>query len=281
MARLGASVATTRRDPVQQRSRARVEQIIAAATDILYEDGVDALSTRVIAKRSGVPVATIYRYFENSDAILAAFLDHEMEKLDDEVTAAVLALERVTLRSLIETATLAHFRHHQRHPQTVSAWFGARQSPAVRTRVKQQDAQLASWLARAVEVAGFLREDAPRLGTGLIVRLTDRMFEYVLAEVPPADQETLVRRFVDMVATYVERGATEVGLEGLPTDEFIAALGTAPAHFVVDSAAKPGHEDGAGARARGGPRTSESTGGAREPLEAPVAHEMRGPRPAR
>jgi len=242
-------VAATRRDPVQQRSRARVEVIIAAATEILYEDGVDALSTRAIADRSGVPVATIYRYFENSDAILAAFLDHEMEKLDEEVTTAVLALERVTLRSLIETATLAHFRHHQRHPQTVSAWFGARQSPAVRDRVKQQDAQLASWLDHAVDVAGFVREDAPRLGTGMIVRLTDRMFEYVLAEVPPADQETLVRRFIDMVASYVEREATEAGLEGLPTHEFVAALGEPPPHFAVDDGATPAPRDGAGARA--------------------------------
>lgn len=243
---------------MQRRSRARVEQIIAAATDILYEEGVDALSTRAIAERSGVPVATIYRYFENSDAILVAFLDQEMEKLGEEVTAAVLALDRVTLRSLIETATLAHFRHHQRHPQTVSAWFGARQSPAVRDRVKQQDAELASWLAHAVDVVGFVREDAPRLGTGLIVRLTDRMFEYVLAEVPPADQETLVRRFIDMVASYVERGATKVGLDGLPTREFIAALGAAPAHFAAEDGAAPARRDGAGARASRSSRTARS-----------------------
>lgn len=224
--------------------------ILAAATEILYEDGVDALSTRAIAERSGVPVATIYRYFENSDGILAAFLDREMEKLDEEVAAAVLALERVTLRSLIEAATLAHLHYHQRHPQIVLAWFGARQSPAVRDRVKRQDAQLASWLAHAVDAVGFVREDAPRLGTGLIVRLTDRMFEHVLAEVAPEEQEVLVRRFIDMVASYVERGATQVGLEGLPTDEFIAALGPAPAHLVAPEEPVAAERDGARAHGR-------------------------------
>jgi AcrR family transcriptional regulator len=222
--------------------------IVAAATDILYEGGVDALSTRAIAERSGVPVATIYRYFENSDAILAAFLDREMEKLDEEVAAAVLALERVTLRSLIEAATLAHFRHHQRHPQTVMAWFGAPQSAAVRDRVKQQDAQLASWLAHAVDAVGFVRRDAPRLGTGMIVRLTDRMFEYVFDEVSPEERETLVRTFIDMVASHAERVATEVGLEGLPTEEFVAALGAAPVHLVVEDAPMPALGDGARAR---------------------------------
>ncbi len=226
---------------MQRRSRARVETILAAATEILYEGGVDALSTRAIAERSGVPVATIYRYFENSDGILGAFLDREMEKLDEAVAAAVLALERVTLRSLIEAATLAHFRHHQRHPQTVLAWFGARQSLAVRDRVKEQDARVAGWLAHAIDVAGFVREDAPRLGTGMIVRITDRMFEYVLGEVSPEEQETVVRRFIDMIASYVERGATEVGLKGLPTQEFIAALGPAPAHSVVRDEPAPAH----------------------------------------
>ncbi len=230
---------------MQQRSRARVETILAAATEILYEGGVDALSTRAIAERSGVPVATIYRYFESSDGILAAFLDREMERLDAAVAAAVVALERVTLRSLIEAATLAHFRHHQRHPQTVLAWFGARQSPAVRDRVKQQDARLANWLEHAIETVGFVREDATRLGTGMIVRLTDRMFEYVLAEIAPEQQEKLVRRFVDMVASYVERGATEIGLEGLPTRDFIAALGPAPAHSVMADEPAPGKRDGA------------------------------------
>jgi AcrR family transcriptional regulator len=230
-------VTATRRDPVQQRSRARVELIVAAATEILYEHGIDGLSTRTIAERSGVPVATIYRYFENSDQILAAFLDREMEKLDEAVRVAVLALDRVTVRSLIETATLAHFRHHQRHPQTVTVWFGARQSPAVRDRVKQADAQLANWLAHAVEAVGFVRDDALRLGTGLIVRLADRMFEYVLTDVAPKEQETLVRRFIEMVADYVERGATKAGLQGLPTQEFVAALGAAPVHLVVDEEA--------------------------------------------
>jgi AcrR family transcriptional regulator len=217
---------------MQQRSRDRVEQILAAASDLLNEGGLDELSTRALAERSGVPVGTIYRYFENSDAIVSAFLDREMEKLDTAIAEAVLGLERVTLRSMLEAATLAHLTHHQRHPQTVTVWFGGRRSAAVRQRVRQQDARSAAWLQGAIDAAGFLSDDAPPHGLDAVVRLSDRLFEYVLLEVPSAeDQEDMVRRFVDMVASYAERFATRVGLEGLPADQFVTALANRPVHF--------------------------------------------------
>jgi len=224
-------VSTTRRDPMQQRSRERVEQILAAASELLHEGGLDNLSTRALAERSGVPVGTIYRYFENSDAIVAAFLDREMERLDAAIAAAVLGLERVTLRGLIEAASLAHFAHHQQHPQTVTAWFGGRRSAAIRDRVREQDARLASWLQTVVDAAGFLADDAPPYGIDVIVRLGDRLMEYVLLDVPKDAQEALVGSYVDMVASYAERYATPVGMEGLPAHEFVAALAERPAHY--------------------------------------------------
>ncbi len=217
---------------MQQRSRDRVEQILVAASELLHEGGLEHLTTRGLAERSGVPVSTIYRYFENSDAIVAAFLDREMEKLDAAIAEAVLALERVTLRSLLEAATLAHLAHHQRHPQTVAVWFGGRRSPAVRDRVRQQDARLAGWLQAAVDAAGFLVEDAPRHGVDVVVPLTDRLLEYVLLEIrSPDEQGEVVCRFVDMVATYAERFAAPAGLEGLPAEQFAAALTNRPVHF--------------------------------------------------
>ena len=224
-------MSATRRDPVQQRSRDRVERILAAAAELLYEGGLDALEMRALAETSGVPISTIYRYFENSDAIVAAFLDREMEKLDAAIAEAVLALERVTLRGLIETAVFAHLAHHRSHPATVLVWFGGRRSAAVLHRVRQQDARLAAWLAAAIEAAGFLEPETPGYGLELIVRLSDRMFEYVLLDVSPEIQEDVVARFVDMTASYAERYASAVGLEGLPADEFVAALARRPVHL--------------------------------------------------
>lgn len=214
----------SRREPVQRRSRERVDLILKAAVDLLAEGGIDALTTRSLAARADIPVATIYRYFANREEIIAAYLDHELERIDQAVVAAVLALERVTVRSLSEAVALAHMRHHQLYPEGVPVWFGGRLSPAVLDRVRDLDARLAASLRSATAAAGML-SGAPTYTAELLVRLFDRMFEFVfLMERTAEQQEAIVLSFVDMVASYLERFATPAGLEGISAEEFALAL---------------------------------------------------------
>ncbi len=224
----------TRRVPVQRRSRERVELILKAASELLAEGGVEMLTTRSLAARAEIPVATIYRYFANRDEIIAAYLDHELEQIDRAVAAAVLALERVTVRSLAEAVALAHMRHHQAHPEGVPVWFGGRLNPAVVERVRELDTRLAGSLRAATRGTGMLA-GAPDFIAELTVRLFDRMFEFVfLVDRSAEEQEAIVLTFVDVVASYLERFATPAGLEGIAPEE----LGPVLAERVV-------HTDGA------------------------------------
>lgn len=210
-----------RRKPVQRRSRDRVDQIVAATAELLHEGSVDAVTTRSVAKRSGVPVGTVYRYFSNRDEIIAAFLDRELEKIDEVVAAGIRDLKLVTLRTLIETIAIGHMRHHQANRAIAVVWFGGRRSLAVLDRVKQMDASIAGWLRSTYEATGLLRDDAPEFGNLMMVRLFDRMFEFVFTENRSADEEErIVMTFTDMVATYSERYATRDGLEGITIEEF-------------------------------------------------------------
>ncbi len=195
-----------------------------ASNELLAEGGVDALTTRSLAERTGIPVATIYRYFGNRDEIIAAYLDHEMGKIEETVTAALMALERMTFRSMVETIALAHMRHHQAHPEGVPVWFGGRLNAAVVDRVRALDARLASPLRSAVEETE-MAVGAPEFTAALIVRLFDRTFEFVfLSERTAEQQEEIILTFVDIVSTYVERFATPAGLEGILPAEFVRAL---------------------------------------------------------
>src|SRR5437588_13126884 len=96
---------TTRRAPVQRRSRERVGGMLDAAADRVSEQGVDELGTRSIADRAGVPVASIYQYFASRDEIILALVQRDTREMDEQVSAALDALESPTLRSLI-TATM-------------------------------------------------------------------------------------------------------------------------------------------------------------------------------
>jgi AcrR family transcriptional regulator len=216
--------AGTRREPVQRRSRERVETLVNAAEELLAKGGVEALTTRSLAEYTGIPVGTIYRYFDNRDAIIAAYLDRELEEIERAVDEAVQELDKITFRSMTRAVALAHLHHHQDHPEGVPVWFGGRLNPAVHDSVRELDRRMASSLTAATLAAGFL-DGGPHFGSGLIVRLFDRMFEYVFQRPrSPAEQEAIVLDVVDMVATYMERTATPAGLEGIPSEEFLLVL---------------------------------------------------------
>jgi AcrR family transcriptional regulator len=233
-----------RREPVQKRSRERVEAILQGAHELIDADGVENLSTRSLAAHTGIPVATIYRYFEDMDAIIAAYLDQALGQIEDAVEAAVLRLEWVTFRSMTEAVAMAHLRHHQSHPEGISAWFGTRLNAAVQDRVRQLDARMAASLHAATRGAGFI-EEGPHFGAGLIVRLWDRTFEHIFRiERSHSEQEAIVVEVCDMIATFMERYATRAGLEGISAAEFLTAYGRSigdrsraaePAGFVTES----------------------------------------------
>jgi AcrR family transcriptional regulator len=214
----------TRREPVQKRSRARVEVLLKGAEELIARDGVEALSTRALAEHTGIPVATIYRYFDHRDAIIAAYLDRQLAAIDNAVEEGVRAIERVSFRAMTEAVALAHLRHHQAHPEGVPVWFGSRLNAAVQDRVLQLDARMAASLHAATTRAGFM-ERGPHFGAGLIVRLWDRTFEHIFrVERSAEEQEAIVREVIDMIATYMERYATAAGLEGVSTEKFLAVL---------------------------------------------------------
>lgn len=215
----------TRLTPVQTRSRKRVEEIVDAAAELMFEEGADALTTRSVSARSGVPVPTIYRYFADRDAIIIAFIERQMREMDRQVADAVLKLDRVTVCGVIEAFGRAHMRHHQQHPKAVVAWFGGRQSEAVSACVKEQDERIAEWLRTAFGAVGLLRNDTPPFVTELMVRQFDRMFEFVFTtERTAKEQEEIVELFIDLITSYVDRFATRAGMEGVSRDEFIDAL---------------------------------------------------------
>jgi AcrR family transcriptional regulator len=248
--------------PVQRRSRERVERILQCAVQLLAEGGVDALTTRSLAEHTGIPVASIYRYFDNRDAVIAAYLDRELEAIEVAQSEALLALDRVTFRSLTEASALAHMRHHQQHPEGVPVWFGGRMNAAVVERVRALDARLAAAFRAAVRSSGML-EGVPDYFAGLLVRLFDRMFEYVfLAERTAAEQEAIVRSYVDMICTYMERFATPAGLEGISAEEFVAAFEKGSREAPARSTAPPR------ARAQGAPKRGRVGASVKQPRGA-------------
>jgi AcrR family transcriptional regulator len=72
-----------RRAPVQKRAQLSVQRILDAAGQLLDESGLERLTTELIAKRAGVNIATVYKYFPNKHAVLAElYRTHYEPRLD-------------------------------------------------------------------------------------------------------------------------------------------------------------------------------------------------------
>lgn len=65
------------------------ERIVAAAAELLHEDGADAVTTRAVAGRAGVQAPTIYRLFGDKDGLLDAVAEHAMTVFAAEKAALV------------------------------------------------------------------------------------------------------------------------------------------------------------------------------------------------
>ncbi|MER6127013.1 TetR/AcrR family transcriptional regulator [Streptomyces sp. NPDC001795] len=75
-----------RRAPVQRRSAERLTRILDACADLLDEVGYDALSTRAVALRAGVPIGSVYRFFGNKRAMADALAERNLERYTERVT---------------------------------------------------------------------------------------------------------------------------------------------------------------------------------------------------
>jgi AcrR family transcriptional regulator len=78
-----------RKRPQQQRSRAMVERIVAAGREVLLRDGYDAFSTNRVADRAGISPGSLYQYFPNKAAIVAAVIDRYSDEVADRVAGAL------------------------------------------------------------------------------------------------------------------------------------------------------------------------------------------------
>ncbi len=134
---------TPRKQPRQERSRATVEAIVQAATQVLMTVGYDRASTNKIAKLAGVSIGSLYQYFPNKEAlILEVARRHSKEMLDllgeTSVTLAAAPIP-VAVRSFVRANLRAHAAHADLHRALLAhvMHLGVEQFLDIQTRARQ------------------------------------------------------------------------------------------------------------------------------------------------
>ncbi len=104
-----------RKQPVQARSRAMVEQILDAAARVLGESGYGQMSTNRVAAEAEVSVGSLYRYFADKDEIFEELrqrvADAVVRDLTDAIADAAGAPPAEGVRAVVATLVASLQRH--------------------------------------------------------------------------------------------------------------------------------------------------------------------------
>jgi AcrR family transcriptional regulator len=90
-----------RKKPTQERSRATVDAVLEGAARILASGSLEDLTLARIARRAGLSVGSIYRYFPTKDAIILALVRREQDRFADRIADTVASLEAASLETTI------------------------------------------------------------------------------------------------------------------------------------------------------------------------------------
>ena len=91
-----------RKSPRQQRSADTVEALLTAAARVLERESLAGFNTNRVAEVAGVSVGSLYQYFPNKSALIAALIDRQQSALSERIEACVAAQHGGSLRQALQ-----------------------------------------------------------------------------------------------------------------------------------------------------------------------------------
>lgn len=179
---------------------------------------MEALSTREVARQADIPVATLYQYFADRDAIIAALIERHVSSMDTRIAAAMSKLERYSIRAVVETTVKAYRAEYRARPSYVVLWFQGRLSADVAAFIRERDDLLADQFHRFAVDAGLLRADVDPLVLRLCFEIADRFLEVAYRHDLRGD-DRVVKEGIEMIVSHLERYATAEGIAGARAHE--------------------------------------------------------------
>src|SRR5438105_11804770 len=121
-----ATKTSLRRAPKQERGQRRIARILEAAAEEFARVGFDAATTNGIARRAKTSVGSLYQFFPNKEAVLAALTEHYLSEI--RAMHAVVLSDKAAQLSIPEffdqlVDRLAQF--HNTHPAFLSLFYGS------------------------------------------------------------------------------------------------------------------------------------------------------------
>ncbi|ANH95279.1 MULTISPECIES: TetR/AcrR family transcriptional regulator [unclassified Streptomyces] len=192
-----------RRAPVQRRSAERLTRILDACAELLDEVGYDALSTRAVALRAGVPIGSVYRFFGNKRAMADALAHRNLERYSERVQERLAGLADDGWRSAMDAVLDEYLAMKRTAPGFSLVDFG-NQIP-LGARHAEPNHRLADRLTQLL--AGYLRrepDDDLRRAFLIAVETADTLVQLAF-RVDPEGDERIIEEMRELLRAYLGR----------------------------------------------------------------------------
>ncbi len=123
MTRTRAESLSPRKKPQQRRSRVTIDTIFEATIQVLLAGGLDKVTTIQIADRAGVSIGSLYQYFPNKSALLAAVVKRHVGEVVDLTIAACESVHGNTIAEMCATMMGAFVDAKTRRPEVSRALY--------------------------------------------------------------------------------------------------------------------------------------------------------------
>jgi AcrR family transcriptional regulator len=200
-------VALPGRRPRQERSRQRVENILAIALRLMVEQGAEALAMREIARRAGVQISSIYQYFPSKSAVIRELAQRDLARVRQLLRDAVDALlagpgAPPPVADAVDHLVDAYFAHYRDQPEALAVWAGAQSDPSLRELDQEDTRSTAQFLVAPLRhLLGRPKWDGVHALSLLICEVTGAAARLALALESPLREQLIAQHKAMLVAT--------------------------------------------------------------------------------
>jgi len=187
--------------PQQERSRAMVEDILAAATRVLNERAPHAVSTNLVAEVAGISIGSLYQYFGSKQAIVESLLERHVHACIALANAALMdgggsrAVDRY--RTVLRELLALHEREAALHVSFAQAGFtGAGLATA------EHAAHALLLASRLAEEFPQLSDAGSRLHAQVLMRVVNMLVHGAIELPGPGRDRLVVEHFNAFAAGY-------------------------------------------------------------------------------
>ncbi|MFZ4875169.1 TetR/AcrR family transcriptional regulator [Janthinobacterium sp. Mn2066] len=194
-----ATSKNARRTPQQQRGAQRMQTMLAAAAEVIAENGYDAATMTAIAARSASSIGALYQYFPNKDAIVRALRVLYGEEMESRWDGLIVVAEGLSVQELSDRIIDLMVDFSTQHPAyfaVLNASLNYRRDADARLRLRER-------FGRAFQQKQPALNDEQALRLANVALQVVKSLNPLLSQADAAERMQLVAEFKLVLSGYL------------------------------------------------------------------------------